>query len=81
MQLQVKLQRNSRKNVFTSKETRSKVPSNIFRGFEVKKRYDSCFEGQRTALQDKCYVFSGYKKRCKVRLVFLERKLQKYRYG
>ena len=35
MQIEVKIPENSRSNIFTSKETKNKVPSTIFRGFEV----------------------------------------------
>ena len=38
MQLQVKMPRKSRNNVFRRKQTTRKAPSKIFRGFEVAKK-------------------------------------------
>ena len=38
MQLQVKLQKDSRNNVLRSKQTSNSVLRNIFRGFKVRKK-------------------------------------------
>ena len=35
MQLRVKMPQNSRNNIFTSRKTTNKVPSNIFRALKV----------------------------------------------
>ena len=43
MQIEVKIPENSRNNIFTSKQTKSKVPSNIFRGFQVGTKVWSMF--------------------------------------
>ena len=38
MQLQVRMSQNSRENIFRSKQTTKKVPPNILRCFEVRRR-------------------------------------------
>ena len=43
MQLQVKMPEKRRNNVFRRKETRKKAPSQIFRGFEVRKKVRMVF--------------------------------------
>ena len=43
MQLQVKMLQKSRNNVFRRKQTTKKVPSKIFRGFEIVKKVRMVF--------------------------------------
>ena len=56
-------------NVFTSKQTPDKSPSNIFRVLEVRKKVGLMFWRPKDTMKDKSYVFSGYKQRNKVCLV------------
>ena len=83
MQLEVILKKknsNSRNNVFKRKQRRNKVPPKIFRGFEVRKKTRLMVWKQKDTMKSKCYVFSGYKQRNKVFLVYLECKLQEDSY-
>ena len=72
----------SANNLFRSKEPTNKVPRNIFRGFEARKKGRLMFrKPQRTAWKLIVSFFSTYKKRNKVPFVYLQYTLQQYRYG
>ena len=43
MQIEVKIPENSRNNIFTSKQTKNKLPSNTFTGFKVGTKVWSMF--------------------------------------
>ena len=76
MQLQLKLKKNSRNNVFGVKETTNKVPRNIFRGFQVRKKVQLMFWRLKYTIKRKCDSFSCYKERNKVFFLYLECKMQ-----
>ena len=73
--------KSSRNKVYRTKQRRNKGPSNIFRGFQVSKMVRLIFLTTKENMKGKCYIFSCYKERNKVRFVSLERKLQQDRYG
>ena len=73
--------KNRRNSVFRSKEKTNKVPPNIFRDSEVRKKLRFMFWRPNDSMKGKCYVFSGYKQRNKLCLVYLECKLQQDSYG
>ena len=54
-----------------SKEVTSKVPSNIFRGFEVRRKVRLMFWRPKDSMKGKRSVFCGYKQRNKVCLMYL----------
>ena len=57
-------------NVFRSKQTTNKVPTNIITPFKVRKKVRLKFLRPKYIKKRKCYVFSGYKERNKVLLFF-----------
>ena len=63
------------------KETTSKVPPNIFRRFEVRKKVQLVVWRPENKMKSKCYVFSDYEQSNKVCLVYLECKLQQDSYS
>ena len=71
----------NRNNVFRKKETTSKVPPNIFRHFEVRKKVQLVVWTPENKMKSKCYVFNGYEQSNKVCLVYLECKLQQDSYS
>ena len=73
--------KNSRNNVFRTKQRAKKVRANIFRGFQIRKIVRLMFWTTKHSMNGKYHVFSGYKERSKVRLVYLEGKPQEERYG
>ena len=79
-QLQVKL-RNSRNKLCRSKLKMNKVPPNMFRCFKLRKKSRVMFWKSKDCIKSKCSVFSSFKQRTKVCMVYLECKLQEYRYG
>ena len=76
IQIQVKMPQNSRNNVFRGKQTTNKVPSNIFRGFELRTKVQLMFWGPNNSMKGKGDIFSGYKQTSKVCFVYLQSKLQ-----
>ena len=68
-------------NVFRSNPTTNKVLLNLVRGFEVRNKVRLMFSTPKINMKDKCYVFSGCKGRKNMCFVYLECKLQQYRYG
>ena len=72
--------KNRKNNVFRSKQTTKKVPSNIFRGLEVRGKLRLMFWRPKDSMKGKNYVLSGYKKTNKVFLVYLNCKLQQQGY-
>ena len=52
MQFQVKLEKEIEITYLDLNKQQKKVPPNVFRSFEVRKRYDSRFEGQRIAWKE-----------------------------
>ena len=73
--------KNSRNNVFRSKQTKNTVPRKIYRGCEVRRKLRLMFWVPKNSMKGKCHVFSGSKQRNKVCLVYLECKLQQDTYG
>ena len=72
----------STNNEFRTKQTTNKVPHNIVRGFEVRTKVRLMFWTWKESMKGKCYIFSCYKRKNNVRLVYLlEGKLQIDRYG
>ena len=80
-QLQIKLQKAAEITYLQENKTRSKVSRNIFRSFEVRKKIRLMYWTPNNSIKGKCYVFSRYKQRNKMCLLYLECKLQQYRYG
>ena len=72
--------KNSKNNVFRSKQTTNKVLLNISRAFEVRKNVGLVFWRLKDSKKENCSVFSSYKQRSKVRLEYLERTLQQDSY-
>ena len=72
--------KSSRNNVLESNKQQTRSRLTYLEVSKWEKRYDWCFEGQRTA-KVKCVGFSGYKQRNKVCLVSLGGKVQEHRYG
>ena len=52
-------------------------PPNMFRGFDLRGKVRLTFSQRKDIMKRKCYVFSKYKQRNKVCVVYLECKLQK----
>ena len=73
--------KNSRNNVFRRKQTANKLLPKIFRGLEVRRKGKFMFSTTKDSMKGKYYVFSGYKQRNKVFLVYLDCKHQQDRYG
>ena len=73
--------KNNKNNVFRSKQTTKKVAPNIFRRLEVTGKVWLMFQRPEDTMKWKCYVFSAYKQRNKVRLFSLVSKLQDDGYG
>ena len=65
----------------SGKEKTNKIPPNKCRDVEVRKKVRLMFGRRQDSMNSKCYVFSSYKQRNKVPLVFLEWQLQQDRYG
>ena len=76
IQLQGKLQKNSRNTIFKRKQTTNKAPPDIFAGFTARKKVRVMFSRPKDSMKGKCYVFSGYKQKNKVRFVNLDYKLE-----
>ena len=76
MQVMLKLKKKRRNNVSRSKQTTTKVPSNLFRDFEEAKKVRLIFLRPKDKMKSKCYVFSSYKQTNKVWFVYLQCKLQ-----
>ena len=70
-----------RNKLFTSKQTTNKVPRNIFRKNEERKKIRLIYWRPKNSMKGKCYVFSDCKHRNNVSLLYLECKLQQDRYG
>ena len=62
--------------IFQSKQTRKKVPLNIFRGFEERKMVRVMFSMPKDRVNGRYCAFSSYKQRNKVAFVYLECVLQ-----
>ena len=75
MQLQVKLQKKSRTDVFRTEQKTNNVPPNIFRSFEVREKVRYMFRMPKDSRKRKCDVFSDYLQRNKVCSVYSESKL------
>ena len=76
MQLQVKMPRKSRNNVFRRKQTTKKAPSKIFRGFKVPKKRACGFSKAKEQNHRLMEHFQNLKTNNKVFLVYLQCKLQ-----
>ena len=71
-----------RKNLFRKKQTTNKVPANILRGAEVKKKkLRFMFWTPKDSRKPKWNVYSSYKQRHKIGLLYLEFKLREDKYG
>ena len=81
MHFQVQMVENGRKNIFRDTETTNKVPLKIFRGFEVKEKKRLMFWRPKHSMKGRYYLFSGYKQRNNVCLVYLECKVKEDRDG
>ena len=81
LQFHLKVKKNSKDDVFGSKQRKKKLPPRIFRGFQVRTKVRLMFWKRKNSMKKKNYVFSAYKQRNMVCLVFLECKLQQRRYG
>ena len=81
MHFYVKVPENGRKNIFRKYQTTNKVPRNMFRKFEVRKKMQFLYRRPKNSMKSKCYVFNDYKQRNKACLCYLECKLQPDRYG
>ena len=55
-----------RNYVFSSKQTKNKVPPSIFTGFKVRRKVWLMFWGPKDSMKAKSCVFSGYKEGNKV---------------
>ena len=73
--------KNSRNNVFRKKQTTNKILPNVFRRCEVRTKVRLMFWRSKKSMKCECYVFSGYKQRNKVCLVYLENDLRQNRYS
>ena len=78
MQLQDKLEKKGRNNVFIGKQRTKKVPRNIFTGLEVNERLMLYIA--KDSMKGKYYGLYGYKERNTVWLLYSECKLQQERY-
>ena len=58
------------------KQTRNKVPSNIFRSFDLKAKVQFVFFREKDSMKSKYYVFNDYKQRNDLCLVYLKSKLR-----
>ena len=77
IRLTVKITKN---NILRKKQTTKKVLSNLFKGFEVRRKVRLMFWTKKNSMKGKCYIFSGYKQRNKVCPEYLECKLQQESY-
>ena len=73
--------KNYTNNVFRKKQRTKNVLPNKFAGFELKGKVKLMFGKTKDSMKRKCYVFSSYKQRNKVFLLYSEGKLQQDRYG
>ena len=78
IKLQVELQKTKE---VTSEEPTNKVPPNIFKGLEGRKKVPFMFWRPNDNMKGKSYVFGGFKQKNNVCLVHLEWKLQQDSYG
>ena len=76
-----KTAKNRKNNIFRRKQRTNKVLPNIFRGFEVGRKIPLMLWRPKDSMKVKCYVFSSYKQRNNVFLVYLVGKLQQDGYG
>ena len=65
MEFSLKLPKATKIKYLEANEKKSKVPPNVFRGFEVKKKIRLTFSKPEDSMKGKCYVFSDYKQRNK----------------
>ena len=77
MKLQLKLEKKAEIIYLEAK----KVLRNIIAGFKGRKNVRLIFSTPSDIMKDKCYVFSSYKQRYKVWLVYLKCKLHEDSYG
>ena len=77
VQLPMKLQKKTRNNLFTRKQTTKKALLIILWNFKVIKKVKLIYWNPKDCMKGKCYVFSEYKKTNK----YFERKLQDERYS
>ena len=75
MEFLVRLQKTAEITYLEAKKAK-KVSPNIFRALEGKKKVRFMFLMKKSSMKSKCYIFSSYKQRNKVCLVYLECKLQ-----
>ena len=68
-------------NVFRIKQTTNNLQRNLQRRFEGKKKVRLMFGRPKYSMESKCYVYSGYKQRRNVCLLYLECKFQQDSYG
>ena len=79
--LQLKLEKKAEIIYLEAKKKKKRVLRNIIPGFKGRKNVRLIFSAPSDIMKDKCYVFSSYKQRNKVWLVYLKRKLHKDSYG
>ena len=81
MELQFKLQKTAQITYLQEKKQQTKVLRNIFSGFKFRRNVKLMFWTPKDSIKRKWCLFSGYKQRNKVSLVYLDGKLQQDRYG
>ena len=81
MELIAKLPKKHRNNVFRSKETTKNAPTNIFIGFQGKKKATIDVFMAKSNMKHKCSISNFYKQRKKVSSVYLECKLKEDSYS